>query len=467
MKGILFQYELEPTTWVYISSLMTIGIYFKFRRFWSLRNLDLIALIVFSPGLVLVYQGVRRQLDVHGRFAQEWLPAVFLEPEQTWEWLEQLGAAQGWGQWLEQFGYIWLFSVGGFFLIRLLLDAIVVRRPLLEPNLSASGLTFTGVALLVFLTSNVLNPNPAPRLEHALAEQQSRVSPAPGGVLFRATIGLADTAADSARQQTPEQRRNQWIRETASQGAAILGHLAVVIGIVLVGYRHFDNIQTGAAAAALYLMLPYTAQITARLDHVIPAALLVWAVQSYRRPAVAGILIGLAAGVIFYPLFLLPLWCGFYWRRGLYRFLSGVCGALLTVGISLACTPGGLESLAGQLKQMFSWSSSLPGDLAGFWNPAYHEPVFRIPVIAAFMALAGGLALWPAQKNLGTLLSCSAAVMLGVQFWHPYWGGVCMGWYLPLLLLTVFRPNLEDRVAVVALSEGWLRGRRTAGAAKE
>jgi hypothetical protein len=84
-------------------------------------------------------------------------------------------------------------------------------------------------------------------------------------------------------------------------------------------------------------------------------------------------------------------------------------------------------------------------------------------VIAAFMALAGGLALWPAQKNLGTLLSCSAAVMLAVQFWHPYHGGLCMGWYLPLLLLTVFRPNLEDRVAVVALSEGWIRRRRAGG----
>ena len=32
----------------------------------------------------------------------------------------------------------------------------MVRRPLLEPNLSASGLTFTGVALLVFLMANVM-----------------------------------------------------------------------------------------------------------------------------------------------------------------------------------------------------------------------------------------------------------------------------------------------------------------------
>ena len=56
-------------------------------------------------------------------------------------------------------------------------------------------------------------------------------------------------------------------------------------------------------------------------------------------------------------------------------------------------------------------------------------------------------------------MSCSAAVMLGVQFWHPGTGGLFMAWYLPLLLLTIFRPNLEDRVALSVLGEGWLPGR--------
>ena len=36
----------------------------------------------------------------------------------------------------------------------------------------------------------------------------------------------------------------------------------------------------------------------------------------------------------------------------------------------------------------------------------------RWPVLVALLAFCISLALWPAQKNLGTLLSCSAAVML-------------------------------------------------------
>ena len=48
--------------------------------------------------------------------------------------------------------------------------------------------------------------------------------------------------------------------------------------------------------------------------------------------------LGLAAGVIYYPLFLLPLWCSFYWRRGLVRFVVGVAVVLLLLTASLAFT---------------------------------------------------------------------------------------------------------------------------------
>jgi len=433
MRGILFEFDLHPTTWVYMSSLMTVGIYFKFRRLWSVRNLDLIALIAFAPGLLLV---------THGQ---------------------------------EQLGYTWLFSVSGFFLIRLLLDVVMIRRPLLEPNLSASGLTFTGVALLVFLMTRV---GTAPveegdragpqRLEQLLARQESKTDKAelsqhgPGYPLFYLFASFANRAYAPPDTAEPETSRRARIEDRTARTTAILAHLALVIGLVLIGYRHFDSMQTGVAVATLYLLLPYTAQIPSRVDHVLPAALLVWAVAAYRRPLVAGILLGLAAGVIYYPLFLLPLWCGFYWRRGLLRFCLGVLGTLVLLVASLALTASNWHSFVGQLQQMFGWTDLLRGEATGFWQ--YHDSMFRLPVMAAFLALCGSLALWPPQKNLGTLLSCSAAVMLGTQFWHAQHGGIYMGWYLPLLVLTIFRPNLEDRVAQSAVAELRFRWRRNRAA---
>ena len=102
--------------------------------------------------------------------------------------------------------------------------------------------------------------------------------------------------------------------------------------------------------------------------------------------------------------------------------------------------------------------ASAIGGLTGIWRLGWN-PVYRYPILAAFVALSGSLAIWPAQKNLGTLISCSAAVMIATQFWHGYGGGLYMAWYLPLFLLTVFRPNLEDRVAASVVGEGWQLGK--------
>jgi hypothetical protein len=450
MKGILFDYDMTETTWVYLSSLLMIGIYFKFRRFWSVRNLDLVGLIAFAPGLLLLWyahEAKGLQLSVLG-FTREQA---------------------------EQLGFTWLFAAGGLFLIRLLLDPLMVRRPMLEPNVTAGGLVFLGVALLVFISAKAVTQPPsasdvagARQSESVLARQESAdawefAEHGPGYPLFYLIARVPNEAivsADKANAETEPYHRALVQRATTGT-LAMLGHLAIVIGMVLIGYRHFDNLQTGVATAALYLLLPYTAQMTVHVDHVVPGALLVWAVLAYRRPMAAGMLLGLAAGVVYYPLFLLPLWASFYWRRGLVRFSIGVAIVLVVLVIVLLVTAGSAETFWEQLRRMFG--ALWPKGQDGFWQ--FHASAYRIPVLAAFLALCSGLALWPAQKNLGTLLSCSAAVMLGTQFWRAHQGGLFMAWYLPLLLLTIFRPNLDDRIALSAVREPWWPLRKARAAA--
>ncbi len=254
------------------------------------------------------------------------------------------------------------------------------------------------------------------------------------------------------------------LKLATARTVAIFSYLAIVIGLVITGYRHFDNIKTGIAAAVLFLLLPYTAILTGRymdtaivhigqVYHVLLAALLVWAITMYRRPLVSGILLGLAIGMFYYPIFLLPLWCSFYWQRGVLRFAFGVVAMIvLLVGILYFHPYDPSHSFMADVRQMFGWifpRMQLPP--SSFWGLPFNDPVYRIPIIFSFVGLSISLAIWPAQKNLGTLLSCSSAVMLGTQFWHALGGGQLVGWYLPLLLLTIFRPNLEDRVALSVL----------------
>lgn len=443
MSDFLFEYhKVNPTTWVYLSSLLMIALFFKFSRVWSVRNLDLLFLVLLAPGLLVVEYGLAREN-----------PAI------------------------EQVGYMWLFATAGIFMIRLLLDPMMVRRPLLEPNLSVGGMTFLGVSLFVFLMANVVNSQLRPddlagakgaeqfrALQTTEPEDNSLATHGPGYPLLHLLPSISTqllSIEDTARQTPQERDLGQDVRRRATaRTMAILSHLAIVIGMVLIGYRHFDNIRAGIAAATLYLLLPYTAQLTGRVDHVLPAALLVWAVEAYRRPLVSGMFIGLAIGVIYYPLFLLPLWLGFYWQRGLLRFSLGVVTTLALLVASLAFTSDSLAGFGAQVQQMFGWTSLAPTDMEGFWSFDIIDPVYRYPVLVALLAFCISLALWPAQKNLGTLMSCSAAVMVATQFWHPHGGGLYMAWYLPLTLLTIFRPNLEDRVALSVLGEGWFPRRR-------
>jgi hypothetical protein len=188
---------------------------------------------------------------------------------------------------------------------------------------------------------------------------------------------------------------------------------------------------------------------------------MLWAVVLYRRPGLAGIFIGLALSVFYYPVFLLPLWISFYWQRGLARFVTGVLASVAVMVLSLVFVSENLASFWEKFQPMFALWIPHMEHLAGVWGLGW-DPWFRLPVIISCGVLAGGLAIWPAHKNLGTLLSCSAAIMVAIQFWHGFGegGGMYMAWFLPLMLMTVFRPNLEDRVALTVIGEGWFLRRR-------
>jgi hypothetical protein len=92
----------------------------------------------------------------------------------------------------------------------------------------------------------------------------------------------------------------------------------------------------------------------------------------------------------------------------------------------------------------------------GFWTGVHWA--YRLPVFIAYAGFVLTTFFWPRPKNLAHLLALSAALLIGIQFWFADKGGVYILWYLPLLLLMVFRPNLSDRVPPAIVPEtDWLR----------
>jgi hypothetical protein len=387
-------------TWFYFSGLLAVALFFKFSRLLSIRNLDVVTLSLPVPGLLLL-----------------------LEPGPHNRW-----------------GYVWLLAASGFFLVRCLFDLALVRRPSLGPNLNLGGLAWLAGALFASLVAVAVRDPERPG-------DRADTTQTPIGDLPLKAVQSTPAAAEVDGAS---------LRLWVERGLTLACHFAVAVGLVVVGRRHFEDLHAGMAAATFYLLLPYTYLLmpgsgigTGRWDHAWPAALVVWAVVAYRRPTVAGSLLGLAAGSVFVPVVLLPVWLSFYRRRGLARFATayalGAALCLAGVGVVLWVSgelPRSLQS-AWALANWEPWKEP-PAGTNGFWRgPDWSVLwVFRLPVFVVHLAFLASTLVWPSPKNLAHVLALSTAALLGIQFWYADQGGVHVLWYLPLLLLLVFRPNL-------------------------
>lgn len=486
MNDFLFHYlRLEPPVWVFLSSFLVIGLFLMFHRFWSLRNLDILLILLFTPGILLVYEGANRrqvttakQLDAsissfkennssvpaatsnadsvkgidEGEIAAQpsqgaqQIPseeseeaATNLETEQQL----QAGAAKireetASNDTLSYIGYFWLIVVAVLLVIRMLLDTSIVRRPMLDPNLSSGGMLFLGASMLVYLLVNVALSKPSEPLKQG-------PSAGPGYILMTALPSIT-TVHDSEMQTDGEGRPMPGgFKLLVARSLAIGANLIMVLAIVAIGYWHFGNLKTGVGVATFYLLLPYTLHMTGRVDHVLPSALLLLAVLLYRQPFAAGMCIGCAAGVVYYPFSLLPLWCSFYWQRGIRRFTGGFTVSIGTlVVVMIAMHP---NDVLQHLGYMFGVKQIAMTGMDGIWGLGWN-PMMRIPLILLFVLLSVSFVAWPPQKSLSTLMSCSAALMAATQCWHGFGGGLYLAWFLPLALLTIFRPNLDYCLAL-------------------
>lgn len=525
MPTSLFQYEMLPTTWFYLSSLLIIVTFFRFNRLLSVRNFDVLTLIMWTPGLAYVAMGSAFQ------------------------------------------GYLYLNAVGVVVFARLAFDLLLRRRPLLTPNLNSAGLTFACVASTAFIIPNLFinrgngcesprawrleqiltaaaenDPNAAKTADRPgyrpflVATEKTNRFFAPSNAAWRRAldergasatddavdffgvpIRLTDETQDNRRaarsframewasgrgaenEFSPDFFPPQTVRSAAipngskpstlevapieplepvvplapseisatSNGSAARGgttlkleeaaliiaivalQTGIVVSMILIGRYHFDSLQTGVAAALFYLLHPYVNQFSGCLDHIAPGLAILLAFLFYRRPFVSGVALGVAGSLAFYPFFLLPLWTAFYWKKGAARFAIGASGVVSTFAVALLAAPESLGTFAETLSATFGRGSLFLTSAEGIWE--YLPRFYRIPLISLYFVFCVGFALWPPRKNLATLLACSAMLTLGAQFWTGYRGGLYMSWYLPLVVLTVFRPNLEDRIATTTV----------------
>jgi hypothetical protein len=398
---------ISPGIWLFLTLLACVTVFFKFGRIWSVRNLDLLLLFALAPGLMAL---------VGGGTSKPWVP------------------------------FLWLLLGSALWLGRCLIDLGLTRRPLLEPNLNAAGLTCVMTGMLGLLVAETVSLP----LREGAARNPADPGPTAGVTADSGSSAITPAQAPAEPLPTaPTPGVVQWrsIQIIVSLVLAGLSHLVLVALLIVIGWRHFDRPIAGLSVATCYLLCPYTRIEVVDSGQLVPAALIVSALSVYHRPATAGALIGLASGWMPACLGLIPLWAGFYRGRGAWRFMAIAVAVVVSCGLIAWLLPP-LSAWARALgARTLAEAGLLPHHeihLSGsFWKEI--DPSYRLPVLIAYLALALTTAFWPAEKDLGTLIALSAALLVASQFWYLDRGGTLILLYLPLLLLMMFRPNLSTK----------------------
>ncbi len=512
---------VESPTWLLYVSLLVIAVFFRFSRLLSVRNLDLVLMLLLStalvvsaaskpkPGAEIVSTGAQVTAltsvtdsnaksenapaqDTSSTTAKTELPVdasttspevavvateVTIENSPDKPPLGAVGEAQlvtpdaekpaeelvatngSRGSPLYQWSSIAVLSLSILLIIRLTFDESLTRRPRLEQNLNQAGLTFlflpafsilmTGVFIKEIPSRNVAAVASGVALlegqESAVGNDDEAETPAATETLLAA--GAAKVAELSGRgnalQKESDPRRTP-VEIFIAQILVVMAHSTVVLGLLYIWRTHFCSMQLGIAMSCLYLLLPCTAYNVHELSHVLPGACLTWAFATYRKPAVAGILLGLACGTLLFAIFLLPVWAVFYGRKGGIRFCVSLAAvAAVSLG-TFALTSENTDSFVNKLVMAANWSvfrlfdaaSPLPESTIG-------QTFLRITLAASFFVMLVAMTVIPRKRNLENLLANSTALIVAAQLWYPEDVGSYVLWYLPLLLLVVFRPRLD------------------------
>jgi len=460
----------DPTWWAYVG-LLILAVYFRFSRFFSIRNLDLVLLIGLSTSLTATidFPQVPREQAASQRTSRltyhpmptarpllvslihttsDERPAAEIEEATTVPASRESAHSSD----MHRRGAFALVVFTLLLLVRLIIDEGLTRRPKLDQNLNTAGLVFLCIPAFAILMAHVaFRPPPAGTQKMLItgkallerrnvpvaAESPEGNSPAenlpisPTGAL----VGAGGHVVSELATRRPE---------VSARILVILAHSLVLAGLLAVSRWHFASHQIGVAMCCLYLLLPCTAASVHQLGHVLPAACLIWAFASWRRPVVSGILLGLACGTLFFTAFLLPLWAVSYGRRASVRFVISVLAVAAVLITTLLLISSDASSFTGKLMLNVNWtvyrlldSSAVVGEVST------GQTVIRIIMAAVFFIMLTVMTAVPRQRNLEGLLANSTSLIVAAQMWYPDDIGRYVLWYLPLLLLVIFRPRLD------------------------
>jgi hypothetical protein len=219
----------------------------------------------------------------------------------------------------------------------------------------------------------------------------------------------------------------------------------------------------GWAITALYCGSPYVLGVGGDeyfiggmtfVSHIGPAALTLAAFSLLPFPAWAGVLLAVAAGAGFYPIFMFPSWVG-HWRHnrsGMLRFVAGfaLAGCLIAAGTWIASRPTEGQTRLGTILSDTLGHHTDPRGYGssgfGFWGqrsgvrawmiaPLVGESGLTSPVYIGLFGLIGVSVLVALNGSERALALATAAIAAAFSLAKIHPTGSYVAWCYGFLLL--------------------------------
>lgn len=258
----------------------------------------------------------------------------------------------------------------------------------------------------------------------------------------------------------------------ATQLCTVAFHLAGVAALFVIGRRRGGS-AVGWALVALYCGSACVLGVGGSdffiggmtfVSHIAPACVTLIAFAALGRPALSGGLLAASVGVLFYPIFMVPAWLGFYWRRraDALRFVAGFAVVALVVGgavlgLSQATeqrgriatilydTLGHQESPAGYGSSPFGLWGQREGLRHWLMHPLAEGQAMTRPVVLAFFAFAAAAFFLARGRSEAQFALVVAALAMGAQLWKVHATATYVAWYYPFLLIGLYGSSSDRR----------------------
>jgi len=442
--------------WLAFCAVFLLGLA-DLRRPWSLRNLDLLALLSFTASLWYFNEG-----RVFTSVPLVYPPLLYLLGRAVWIGVRGRTARASRPVWP-----VWALAAAAVFLagFRIGLD---VHSP------SVTDVGYSGVVGAHRIAHGESPyghmPTEAGRERCGPADRDGRIT---ARIQTNGRCEGADERGDTYGPVTYQSYlpgywalgwKGKGDRLNAARFTTVLFDVLCLIGLALVGWR-YGRARLAVTLAFAWAAYPFTQYVaSANTNDAIQPAFLIFGFWLAGSAAGRGIFLALSAWTKFAPLLLVPLWATYPEAsrrrpRGPLVFAGAFAAATLVAFWILLLEPDPLHAARVAWDRTLGWQVGRDSPFSIWDWRQYHAGLPDLHVlqkVVAGLVVVGAVAVgfFPRRKSPLQLAALTAAVLIGFELVLTHWFYFYLPWFFPFVAFAVLAP-----AAATAPAEAPVEGR--------